>query len=237
MAKFSQDYRPIFADCDSKYDLKPQTLLAWACELAGDHLRSRSITREDMWDQRQVFLLTTAAMHFDRVPVYNSPITLSTWESGTKGARFVRSFDAADGDGNIVCDLQTLWVLVDPQTHSLYRPAEYKHELDVTDIPTVAQVQKHRVCAEESVKDYTFVYSDIDANGHVNNGVYLRLLADLLPATHADRHFGDIYVSFLHEARQGQTVSLYVAQTADSFAVVGKFPDGNVCFEAEAVFQ
>ena len=44
--KYTVEYIPEFADCDKKYDIKPQVLLAWCAELAGNHLRSRNITRE-----------------------------------------------------------------------------------------------------------------------------------------------------------------------------------------------
>ena len=43
--KYTVEYIPEFADCDRKYDLKAQTLLAWCAELAGNHLRSRGINR------------------------------------------------------------------------------------------------------------------------------------------------------------------------------------------------
>ena len=53
--KYTVEYIPEFADCDKKYDIKPQVLLAWCAELAGNHLRSRNITREQMWKDGQVF--------------------------------------------------------------------------------------------------------------------------------------------------------------------------------------
>ena len=35
--KYTVEYIPEFADCDKKYDIKPQVLLAWCAELAGNH--------------------------------------------------------------------------------------------------------------------------------------------------------------------------------------------------------
>ena len=79
--KFSYEYIPEFADCDKKYDIRPQVLLAWCAELAGNHLRSRNITREKMWEDGQVFLLTKAAIHYLKVPVYNSLLNFTKMKS------------------------------------------------------------------------------------------------------------------------------------------------------------
>ena len=43
--KYTVEYIPEFADCDKKYDIKPQVLLAWCAELAGNHLRRESARR------------------------------------------------------------------------------------------------------------------------------------------------------------------------------------------------
>ena len=232
--KYTRDYIAEFADCDRKYDLKPQTLLAWAGELAGNHLRSRNITREQMWEDGQVFLLTKAAINYITVPVYNTPLKFTTWEAGTKGSQFIRRFTMTDESENLLCDLETSWVLVNPHTHKLCRPSEYLYELNTCEDCTNACVTKFKAENAAFVKDYTFVYSDIGANGHVNNGVYLRLMSDILPEGFVNEHFKSVRVNFLHECRQGESIGLYLEQSEKICSVVGKFEDGKISFEAQA---
>ncbi len=234
--KYTVEYIPEFADCDRKYDLKAQTLLAWCAELAGNHLRSRGITREQMWSDGQVFLLTRAAICFNKVPYYNTPVLMTTWEAGTKGSQFIRKFCVTDKNGGLLCDIDTMWALVNPHTHKICRPNEYIYEKIPCDEPTKAQVTKFKVENAGRVKDYTFVYSDIDPNGHVNNGTYLRLMSDILPADLCEKHLTALSVNFVHECRQDETVTLYARRENDNFFVCGKFSDDRISFEIAAKF-
>lgn len=234
--KFTQEYRVEFADCDSKYDLKPQTLLAWASELAGNHLRSRNITREKMWEDGQVFLLTKAAIHYLKVPVYNSLLNFTTWEGGTKGSQFIRRFELREKDGELLCDLETMWVLVNPQTHKLYRPKEYIYELIPDESTTTAKIEKLGSDNLKPAGEYTFVYSDIDANKHVNNGTYLRIASDILSSEITDKHFKSIMINFIHECRQGETIKLFKEECEDYAIVTGCVGEDKNNFEIRFTF-
>lgn len=234
--KFTVEYIPEFADCDKKYDIRPQVLLAWCAELAGKHLCIRNITREQMWKDGQVFLLTRAAIHFDEVPYYNKKVYMTTWEGGTKGSQFTRRFDVKEEDGNVLCDVDTMWALVNPHSHKICRPSEYIYEQIPCEDEVNARVKKFKVENPQKVKDYTFVYSDIDPNGHVNNGVYLRLMSDIVPNELINKHYKELYINFIHECRQGETIELYLEVKDNICTVEGRFPDGKISFEAQAEF-
>lgn len=231
--KFTVQYRVEFADSDSKYDLKTQTLVAWASELAGDHLRSRNITREQMIIDGQVFLLTRVAIHYEKVPSYMDNIYLTTWECGTKGSQFVRRFTAKDKSGNILADIETYWILVDPASHKILRPGEYAYELLINSDTTTARVEKFKTDTAEFIKDYTFVYSDIDPNRHVNNGTYIRLVTDLFGENEQEKHFKDFAINFIHESRLGETISLYKTVIDNEVYVAGKNAEDKTCFEVK----
>ena len=234
--KFTVEYIPEFADCDKKYDIKPQVLLAWCGELARNHLRSRNITREKMWQDGQVFLLTRAAIHFNKIPYYNNKLYMTTWEGGTKGSQFTRKFVAKDIDGNILCNVDTMWTLVNPHSHKICRPSEYIYEQIPCDDEINAKVIKFKAENPQKVKDYTFVYSDIDPNGHVNNGVYLRLMSDIIPQELIEKHYDTVRINFIHECKQDETIGLYLEIKENTCTVEGRFDDGKVSFEAQVKF-
>lgn len=233
---FTEERMAEFADCDSKYDLKPQTFLAWASELAGNHLRSRNITREQMWEDGQVFLLTQAAIHYNKVPVFNTKLIFSTWEGGTKGSRFIRYFAMKTEDGTVLCDSETSWVLVNPVSHKLLRPSEYAYQLLPGEKKTAAAIEKIRPENLQPESKYTFVYSDIDANGHVNNGVYLRLAADILSDKAVEKHLKSVMVNFIHECRQNEAVTLYKEEYENYAIVCGKNAEEKSCFEIKVEY-
>lgn len=234
--KYSQDYIAEFADCDRYYNLKGNTLLAWCSEIAGNHLRSRDITREQMWQDGQVFLLTSAAAHYYKSIKYNEKLKLTTWEGGTKGIRFIRRFELHNHEGELLCDLETMWVLVNPQSHKILRPSEYAYELIPDSSKTTAVCGKMKCEQSGEAKLYKFVFSDIDPNGHVNNGVYLRLALDILPESYTTREIIGWQISFDHESRQGQNISLYKALRENSAEIVGITENGTIGFEMQIDF-
>ena len=189
-----------------------------------------------MWKDGQVFLLTRAAVNFEKVPQYNNKLYMTTWEGGTKGSQFTRKFVVKDMDGNILCDVDTMWALVNPHSHKICRPSEYIYEQIPCEDKVEAKVIKFKAEAPKKIKDYTFVYSDIDANGHVNNGVYLRLMSDIIPQELTDKHLKTLRINFIHECRQGETVGLYLKINDKICTAEGRFPDGKVSFEAQAEF-
>ena len=161
---------------------------------------------------------------------------MTTWEGGTKGSQFTRKFVVKDTDGNILCDVNTIWALVNPHSHKICRPSEYIYEQIPCEDEVEAKVIKFKAEVPEKIKDYTFVYSDIDANGHVNNGVYLRLMSDIIPQDLTDKHLKTLRINFIHECRQGETVGLYLEINDKICTAEGRFPDGKVSFEAQAEF-
>lgn len=221
-----------FADCDKNYYMKPQILGNWAGELAGLHLRTRNITRNLMWSKGQVFLMTKSAVKFFLMPRYLDKLTLRTWEGGTKGAQFIRRFQLFNGVGKVLCDMETMWVLVNPHTHQLVRPKEFAYKLFPLDTTTTAKIQKFKAANPEKIRDYTFTYSDIDANCHVNNGVYLRLMIDILPDIYLEKAIASYQINYIKECVQGDVIELYLEKADDSFIVEGRFPDGSLSFEA-----
>ncbi len=234
--KHTETFTVDFADCDKKYDLKPATLMAWAFELAGSHLASRNITREQMWEDGQVFLLTKVCISYDRVPVYHDKVKFTTWEGGTKGSQFIRRYSVTDENGNSFCDSESMWVLVNPHTHKLYRPGEYIYGQLSLDEETEAKIEKIKIEGEEFVKQYTFVYSDIDPNGHVNNGTYLRLLSDILPEDLRERHYKKLNINFARECMEGDTISLYMKREGDTIYFCGRLAEGKNNIEIIADF-
>ncbi|MBR4306246.1 MAG: acyl-ACP thioesterase [Ruminiclostridium sp.] len=234
--KYTEKYVCQFADCDKKYDLKPATLMAWAAEIAGNHLVGRGITRQQLWQDGQVFLLTKASISYNKMPTYHTEMNITTWESGTKGTQFIRRFSVADINGEKLCDIESMWVLVDPHSHRLYRPSEYIYGQLNIEGETEAKIEKFKIEDEEFIKDYTFVYSDIDPNGHVNNGVYLRLMSDILPEELLERSIKNLCINFARECMQGDTISLYLKREGDVCYFCGRIGEGKNNIEIKAQF-
>lgn len=231
---FTQKYQIRFYDVDSKYHLKPDTILAWAGELAGDHLRSRNIHRERLWQDGQVFLLTRCVMKYNKTPKYRENINMNTWEFGTKGVQFNRLYDITDQKGNILIEAHSLWVLVNPHTHKIIRPIEYSHKMNKTERENSIKIQKLKFENGNLIGKYKFIYTDIDANGHVNNGAYIRLAQSFSPFNMRENAISKLDISFIKEAMQGDEIHLFTRILNENiYQIYGEFKDGTRSFQAE----
>ncbi|NLJ17095.1 MAG: acyl-ACP thioesterase [Clostridiales bacterium] len=231
---FTEEYKIRFYDVDCKYRLKPETILAWAGELAGDHLRSKNITREQMWEDGQVFLLTRCIMRYNKTPRYHDSISMNTWEYGTKGVQFNRLYDITDEDGNVCIESHSLWVLVNPQTHRILRPKEYAYEMDKADKNLNISTDKIVYKQGDFVGNYKFLYSDLDANGHVNNGAYVRLAQSYCPMDIKKRDIFELDISFIKEAMEGDEIKIFSKVIDEiTYQIYGEFQDGKHSFEAQ----
>ena len=126
--------------------------------------------------------------------------------------------------------------LVNPHSHKICRTSEYIYEQIPCDDEINAKVIKFKAENPQKVKDYTFVYSDIDPNGHVNNGVYLRLMSDIIPQELIEKHYDTVRINFIHECRQDETIGLFLEIKENICTVEGRFDDGKVSFEAQVKF-
>ena len=231
---FTEKYQVRFYDVDCNYYLKPDTILAWAGELAGDHLRSRDITREDLWERGQVFLLTRCVMKYNKTPVYRDFINMNTWENGTKGVQFNRYYDITDEKGNVMIQAHSLWVLVNPYTHKILRPKEYAYEMCKTDRNIDLDIEKRTYEQGVFAGKYTFHYTDLDANGHVNNGAYVRIAQNFSPTEMRKFMIDELDITFIKEAMQGDEINIYHKQLSENiFQVYGEFSDKKHSFEAQ----
>jgi hypothetical protein len=71
-------------------------------------------------------------------------------------------------------------------------------------------------------------YSDIDANGHVNNARYVDFIMDCIPMrTHESHRAASVEVSYLSETRAGDLITLRSAADAPGGEDAGAVRDSN----------
>ena len=81
------------------------------------------------------------------------------------------------------------------------------------------------------VGQYTVCYADIDQNRHVNNTRYADIFANFLPMK--DKRICAITVSYVNEARIGDTLDVHLACEDGNYYIRTLRPDGKINTEAE----
>ena len=115
-----------FYDCDSQKRAKVSTINKLIADIAGIGYAAAGMTHQWLWDHGYVFLLSKVSIRFDRMPVADETITISTWERGNKGASFLRDFEIFDAGEKKLIDARTEWILVNPESRQIIRPSSFE---------------------------------------------------------------------------------------------------------------
>lgn len=225
----------IFADCDRNKRVRVSSLLSRAAAYAGYDYDARGLTHEKLYEMREVFLLSRVAMRIHDCPRYRECMDISTWENGTKGAHMQRFYEMRDPAGTVRVAIKSDWILVDPQTRHILRPASFTarpiHTSDrPIDCPDTRKILLPARGAEE-LGQRRIVWSDLDGNGHVYSGNYGDIVWDALPADLQDRAPREFFINYSKEATLGEELRLLGVREQDAYYMEGVGPQGT-CFTA-----
>lgn len=233
---FTVPQRIHFYNCDHGCNLSLRAYLEWSVELGNLHLEARGMTWRDMQQARQVFLLSRLAFSRVKPVTYGQSCQFSTWEYGVKGAQFIRNFSLADGQGQMLAQSCSSWILVDPVERKIIRPNRCIYTMVPNPVEVQPQIERFRLDELPEVARHQVRPSQIDGNGHLSNPYYADLLSDYAPEPFQGRSIQAAQMAFDHEARSGETISLHAQVTgANSYAMYGLLPDGGRCFEAKVI--
>lgn len=230
--------------------LRLSSLLKLQQEVGELQFAAGGLGYNELFRHGMAFLLTRTRSRIHRAPQMGETVFLRTWHRDSKGAQFYRCYQFLDSEGRSLIDSVTAFALVDVHSHKLLRPTVFR-EFGLHEQP-----ERQSACPDPvkwrlpdgllPAGERTVRWSDIDANGHLNNAVYADIACDALPGGMAGRRVTEFSIAFVHEAVEGETLQLRagVAPAAGSAQrgassegapcwVAGDLPDGRRCFEAQ----
>lgn len=229
-----------FCDCDPKKQAKPSTLCKYMADLAGIAFGARGMDHQYLLERGYVFLLSRLSVRIFRMPVADETLVAATWEREVKRAEYLRDFEFRSKDGSLLVEATTSWILVNPLTRQILRPAEFDGELlpmpeKVADVPPCRRLRL-RDGMGEPVEARKIRYSDLDGNGHVYNAVYADIALDALPEAFYSRQLVAMQLNFCHEAVLGDSLALE-RQVSDDLVLVKGCVNGKDSFLCEFQYQ
>ncbi len=190
--------------------LKPSAILYFVQEAAGEHCNLLHVSWQELWEKNLFWAVTRHKVQITRLPQKGEHIRLETWPLPTTRTAFPRSVIAYDGAGSELFRTISLWVLMDPEKRSLVLPRNSGVEIQGTlrgtelSLPgglvpgTLSDNRLRQVC-----------FTDLDQNGHMNNGRYLDWIWDLLPSGfHKGNQPRKFTLCYHSEAREGDVLDL-----------------------------
>ena len=214
-----------FGDCDANKRASVFAVMKLLSEASGEDYEGRGMGHSFLWERGQSFIIARMAIEFDLMPRHTQTVLLSTWERGAKGPYFHRDYEMRDEKGALLAAGTSQWLLVDPLSREILRPAELFGGLPAEnpDLAPCAPCKRIRPKGELSFLGQRPVYySDLDANGHVNNAVYGKIASDFLPEDMRKLPVKRLDVNFNMETRLGETLELYGGTTPGGYMIQGK---------------
>jgi acyl-ACP thioesterase len=227
-----------FRDCDMAGRVRPAAILSMMATAAGQDYTARGLPYERLFALRQVFLLSRIAFRLHSYAMTGETVTLSTWEDGVQGAHLRRNYGFLREDGSPFVSGRSEWILVDPVTRRILRPAQFTGKpLTCSDRPVDAPAcRKVRLGqGAETLAVRRVVFSDLDRNGHLFSGNYGDVVWDHLPAALQTAALRELQINYSKEATLGEELTLLGRREGDLYEMEGLCGTER-CFSCQCLF-
>lgn len=241
---FEQELTFGFNQCDAHKNASFSQLLSVTSEAAGDDFTVQGFS----WDYLQTIhicmLVSRLSFKLYKIPRENQKVKIKTWEEKARALQCMRRYDLYDAqtDELLLTGLSS-WLIVDPETRRIQKPSvftarplpEKETPFDGIDCGKIHHSENEKVLDERLIR-----FSDIDANGHVNNSRYGDFFADALPKEFHEKTVTDFRLNYAKECREGDVLKIFgeVSEDNTKITMTAKIEASDeICFEAEAFFK
>ena len=215
--EYTASWQLTAAECGPEQTMTPPLMVTRLIEVATLHANHLGIGYARLIVDGLAWVLSRVSLEMTRWPRVGEGYTLRTWVEGCNRLFSQRNMEITSTDsGEVLGYARTIWMAID---------IERRVAGEIPSLDSLATVVSDRSCpiepapklrepkAEEIVmSDYTFRYTDLDFNRHVNTVRYLELLIDQWPLPWHDSHsVRRLDMAFLHEAVYPQSVTVATA--------------------------
>jgi acyl-ACP thioesterase len=187
-------------------------------EAADCHCRTLGLSLSELREVGRMWVIVRLALQLFAVPQVGDSVVVETWPtSRMDGFRAYRDFRLRGGDGTLLGEAASLWLMLDAKTR---RPArmpesvlEGRHPLFVTPKPveSLALVEPQVAMSQQQVR---VRWRDLDVNGHANNVCYVDWALETVPmAIRQQMQLSGLDIQFRNEVLIDQDVICVCEQT------------------------
>lgn len=223
-------------DVDMFNQCRPSALLGYLQEAATQAAIQLGTSGPEILEKYNcLWMVSRNWVELDAPLRWNEEVTIQTWHRGGSGVATYRDFDIFR-DGVRIGQGVSQWVMVDADTHKLYRLRDVV-EFQGTDGGERKKTMKlHRVPMPQTFQEtgHRYLgYSDTDINGHINNIHYADFACDAL---HLERHgqgkfVREFQISYIGECKAGEELAMETAVEGEHLYARGVGAEGDSRFE------
>lgn len=162
----------------------------------------------DYWRDHQIaWVIGGWQIEIARMPVYGEAIDVQTWPYRFAGFRAERNFRIDSADGEHLVQADSNWVLVDAKTGRPTRITKEHANLYTMEPALEMERPPRKLRIDETLAEakepFAVQQKHLDTNHHVNNGQYVVMALEYMPA---GQHVSQIKVEYKHPAVLGDTI-------------------------------
>ena len=183
--KYSFDSRVRYSEIGEDKKLTLNSIINYFQDCSTFHSESAGVGMEFLADKQQVWVLSAWQIVVERYPERCEEIKISTWPYEFRHFMGKRNFTMEDKEGNRIAYANTLWTYLDLRTghptnvdEKQIQAYELEEKLDMKYAPRKIAVPKE--CQE--YPSFQVKSHHLDTNHHVNNGQYILMAMEYLPA-------------------------------------------------------
>ena len=154
-------------------------------EAADCHCRSLGLSLSELRQTGRMWVIVRLALRLSAFPQVGDAVIVETWPTNrVDGFRAYRDFRLRSGDGTLLGEAASLWLMLDAKTRRPVRMPESvmegRHPLFVTPEPveSVPLIEPQSVTSQQQVR---VRWRDLDVNGHANNVCYVEWAIETIP--------------------------------------------------------
>lgn len=236
---FYREEELFFGRCDIQHRLSLSEILLVTSDTAVQDYHVRGMTYDVLREKGYAILVSRISFRMLRMPAAGDVITVKTWEEAPAGLQLSRKYEILGRNGETLVTAHSFWIIVNPETRRIVKPDQFTLrsaptvKIDFPGIPCgkIALPDEMRLLDERVIR-----YSDLDANGHVNNSRYGSYLMDCLPPELREKDIRDLRINYSLEATLGDKLQLMGKFSGQDKAIIVGKTDKGTCFEAELYY-
>ncbi len=219
--ELTEHYRLTPGASNAEQRLPLPLLVTQMIDIATRHANMLGFGSDIMDPQGLGWVLSRLTVQMKRWPCTDSDYSITTWIESWNRRFSSRCFCVADGEGNILGYMRTVWMVIDVRTHKgvttdrlNFRESlisERECPIPLQDRHITLETLEHGT--EQGVlsrSKYTFRYTDIDFYRHVNTVRYIELLLNQYTLSDFDAcRIHRFEIAFMREALYGQEAVIH----------------------------
>lgn len=236
------DYQTTFRvfewETDQNGIMTTGSLLRRVQQLGTDHCESVGMNDALYEHCGAIFLMVKSAVEWKRPVTVGEHLRMDTAAGTAQRAVYPRVAELIDEKGEVVCEVDTRWVLVDAVQHRILRRPPEEMDLSFFGGAPLALSMELEKLQGSFVESGTrcALYTECDRNGHLNNTKYADWMYDLVPCERWNTEWVKrCVIHYHHEIPLNTEAALATCSEGAIFAVQGS-REGRKCFDAQLEF-